>query len=100
MSKPSLMIAIGLPSHHGEAQDEDALDRERDDGDGGDDIATEVIVKVIHRLHRGGPSAVRDLRLTVDALAELADSFMTHDRPRFEEAASEAHDCLHELING
>lgn len=97
MPKPiSLMIAVGMP--HGDSQDEDSLQREQD-GDG-DDIATEVIVKVIHRLHNGKASAVRDVRLFADCLAELADAFMKHDRPRFEEAASEAHDALHELING
>src|SRR5262245_7126281 len=100
MPKPtSIMIAVGMPGHHGE-QDEDSLNRERDDGDGNDDIATEAIVSIIHRLHDGKASAVRDVRLFADALAELCDAFMKHDRQRFEEAAHEAHDALSELING
>ena len=93
------MIAIGMPNPHGGQADEDGLDREQDDN-GGDDIATEVIVKVIHRLHNGKASAVWDARLFADSLLELCDAFMKRDRQRFEEAASEAHDALHELING
>jgi len=91
------MIAIGLPNPHGE-QDEDGLDRERDDGDGDDDIATEVIVSIVHRLHSDKAAGVRAVRLLADALAELCSTYMAHDRSGFEAAAHEAHDCLHELL--
>src|SRR5262249_17380162 len=98
---PSLMIAIGLPHPHGE-QDEDGLDRERDDGGGGDDrdIATEAIVSIVNHLKDSKASAVRDIRRFADSLYELCDAFMERDYHRVGEAASEARDALHELVNG
>src|SRR5262249_61527045 len=84
MPKPtSIMIAVGMPGHHGE-QDEDSLNRECDDGDGNDDIATEAIVSIIHRLHDGKASAVRDVRLFADALAELCEIGRASCRERVE----------------
>jgi hypothetical protein len=96
----SLMIAIGLPGLHGEqGQDEDRLSREQDN-DSDDDIATEAIVSIVHNLHEGGPSAVRDLRLFTQTLEEMCESFMARDRKGFEDAASDARDALENLING
>ena len=99
MPKHGFMIAIGLPSHHGEQQDEDNLNREQD-GEGGDDIATEAICSIVHNLHSGGPSAVRDLRAFTSALEEMCETFMARDRKGFEDAASDARDALEDLIGG
>jgi len=95
--RPTLMIAVGMPGPHGDG-DEDQLDRERDDGGDDDDIATEAICSIVRDLHQRGPDAVRRLRLFADALAELCDAFMKRDRKRFEEAAADACDALHEII--
>jgi hypothetical protein len=100
MPKPtSLMIAIGMP--HAEGQDEDSLNREQAGGDGGEDndIATEAIVSIVHNLHRGGPSAVRDLRKFTAALEAMCEAFMARDRKGFEDAASDARDALEDLIS-
>src|SRR5262249_8075297 len=94
----NLMVAIGLPSHHGEAQDEDGLDREHDSDDSEDDLATEAITSILDDLKTRKASAVRDLRLYIDALAELCDAFMERDYHRVGEAASEARDALHQII--
>ena len=91
------MIAIGLPSHHG-GQDEDGLDRERDDGDGDSDIATEAIVSIVNHLKDAKASAVRDIRAFTSALEDLCDAFMARDYHAVGEAASEARDA-HELIS-
>ena len=97
--KPSLMIAIGLPSHHGEQQDEDSLQREHD-GDGGDDsdIATEAIVSIVNHLKDSKASAVRDIRAFTAALEALCDAFMERDYHGVGEAADTARDALHNLI--
>src|SRR5262245_9942537 len=97
VSRPSLMIAVGLPGHHGE-QDEDNLNRERD-GNGDDDIATEAVCSVVRNLHKGGPSAVRDLRAHANALLELADAWMARDQERIADAASKVCDTLRDLIS-
>jgi hypothetical protein len=106
-NKPGFVIAIGLRPHQlaSEPDDEDHLDRERDQHDhegqdgGDDDIATEAIVSIVHNLHSAGPSAVRDLRAFTAALEEMCDTFMTHDRAGFEEAACHARDALEQMIN-
>jgi hypothetical protein len=99
MPKPtSLMIAIGLPGPHG-AQDEDSLNREQDGGGEDNDIATEAIVSIVHNLHRGGPSAVRDLRKFTAALEAMCEAFMARDRKGLEDAASDARDALEGMIN-
>ena len=97
MPKHGFMIAIGLPSH-GEQQDEDSLNREQDDGNGDDDIATEAICSIVRNLHEGGPSAVRDLRAFTSALEEMCETFMSRDRKGFEDAASDARDALEGLM--
>jgi hypothetical protein len=89
------MIAVGLP--HGEAQDEDSLNREHDDN-GGDDLATEAIVNIVRSLHEGGPSAVRDLRRLTAALEDISSAFMERDHQGLEDAASDARDVLHEML--
>src|SRR5215831_12360055 len=96
---PSLMIAIGLPGHHGEQADEDSLKREHSDDGGDDDLATEAVMSILDDLKTRKASAVRDLRLYIDALAELCDAFMDRDYHRVGEAASEARDALHEIIS-
>jgi len=99
MARPTtLMIAVGLGRPHGDAQDEDGLDRKRDNG-GGDDVATEAIASIVDRLKHSKASAVRDIRLFADALAELCDAFMARDYHRVGDAASEARDRLHDLIS-
>src|SRR5262249_45665531 len=95
---PSLMIAIGLPGHHGEQADEDNLNREQD-GEGGDDLATEAIMSIVNRLHHGKASAVRDLRAFTAALEALCEAFMARDYHAVGDAASDARDALHDLIS-
>src|SRR5262245_41697915 len=96
MPKPSLMIAIGMPSHRGEeSDDEDNLHREQDgNGGNGDDIATEAIVNIVHNLHRGGPLAIRRLRLLARGLEDLCQAVMKKDDYALEEAAADARDAL------
>src|SRR5262245_30780633 len=98
MPKPSLMIAIGLPGPHGEQDDEDHLQRERDDGNGDDgDFATEAIVSIVRNLERGKASAVRDLRKFTAALEDLCDAFMDRDYHAVGDAASYARDALYDI---
>jgi hypothetical protein len=91
---PKLTIEIGAP--HGQAQDEDGLDRERDDNGG--DLATEAILGIVDNLHYGGPSAVRDLRKFTSALEAMCEAFMSRDQGGLEDAASDARDALHTMI--
>ena len=98
MRKPTLMIAVGFPGGpHSEQQDEDLLNREQD-GNGDDDIATEAICSIIEKLHRGGPSAVRDLRRHIQALEEVCRAFMDRDQQGLEDAAAEACDALRDMM--
>jgi hypothetical protein len=98
---------IGLRPHQvaSEQDDEDHLDRERDQHDhegqdgGDDDIAAEAIVSICRHLHQAGPSAVRDIRGFADALYNLCDRFMQHDRAGLEDAAEHACEALHNLIS-
>jgi len=88
----SIAVTVGMP--HAEERDEDNLSREHnDDGDGGDDIAT------VHKLHRGGPSAVRDLRKFTSALEAMCEAFMQRDNHGLEDAASDARDALNDMIS-
>ena len=99
MARPSFMIAIGLPHPHGgEGQDEDTLNREGEDGSD-NDLAAQIMVSIVHRLHRGGPSGVRDLRAFTQALEELADASMAKDAHGFEDAAGDACNALEALIS-
>ena len=101
MRRPaSIMIAVGLPGHHGEeAQHEDGLDRERDDGDGDSDIATEAIMSIVNHLKDGKASAVRDIRAFTAALEALCDALMEKDYHAVGDAADAARDALHNLIS-
>jgi len=58
----------------------------------------EAIVSIVHNLHRGGPSAVRDLRKFTSALEDMCETYMSRDRKGFEDAASDARDALEGLI--
>jgi hypothetical protein len=97
MPKPaSLMIAIGLP--HGEGQDEDSLDRERDgNGDDGD-LATEAVMNIVRNLQDGKAAAVRELRAFTGALEALCDAFMERDYHAVGDAASDARDALNAML--
>ena len=97
--KPTLMIAVGMPGPHGNDDDEDGLDRERDDGDDDSDIATEAICSIVNHLKDNKASAVRDIRAFTAALEDLCDAFMNRDYHRVGEAASDARDALHEIIS-
>ena len=99
LKPPSLMIAIGLPTHHGEQQDEDGLDREHDDDDGESDLATEAVTSIFDDLKTRKASAVRDLRAYTAALEDLCAAFMDRDYHRVGEAASDARDALHAIIS-
>src|SRR5262245_40432118 len=98
------MIAIGLPSPHGE-DDEDNLRRENhsddersQDGDG--DIVEQGIMGIIECLHERGPGAVRQVKLYAQALEAMADAHMSRDDQALEEAASDAYRALHKLVRG
>jgi len=96
---PTLMIAVGLGRPHGEeAQDEDGLDRERDDGDGEDDLATEAVMSIVRNLEHGKASAVRQLRAFTSALEALCQAFMERDYHAVGEAASDARDALTDML--
>ena len=93
-----LTIEIGSP--HGEGQNEDSLNREQDDDDGDfdSDLATEAVMSILDDFKTRKASAVRDLRLYIDALARLCEAFMDRDYHRVGEAASDARDALHAII--
>jgi hypothetical protein len=98
--KTGFMIAImpgGPPGEEG-PQDEDSLSREQDGG-GANDIATETIVSILRRLHRGGPSAIRDLRAFTAALNAMCEASMARDHKGLEESANDAGDALESMIN-
>ena len=105
MHKPvRLMIAIGLPSAHGE-EDEDNLQREdhgdderSQDGDG--DIVEQGIMGILQCLHERGPGAARQVRLYAQALEAMADAHMSRDDQALEEAAADAYRALHQLVRG
>jgi len=100
MAKPSFMVAISLPGHHGEAQDEDNLNREQDDSGGDDgDVATEAILSIVNHLKNAKASAVRDVRAFADSLYKLCDAFMAKDYHAVGDAADAARDALHNLIS-
>jgi hypothetical protein len=97
MPRHGFMIAIGLPHGGQGSQDEDNFNREHDDGDG--DLVTEAICSIVHSLHEGGPSAVRDLRLFTSALEDLCQTHMDKDYAGLEEAATNASEALRNLIS-
>ena len=98
MPKPaSLMIAIGLPGHQGE-QDEDGLDREREDDGGDGDLATEAVLGILDGLKQGKAAAVRNLRAFTSALEALCQAFMERDYHAVGEAASDARDALNDML--
>jgi hypothetical protein len=92
------MIAVGLPGHHGEASDEDQLDRERDDDGGDGDLATEAIVSIVRNLEHGKASAVRQLRAFTSALEAMCEAFMQRDYHGVGDAASDARDALNDML--
>src|SRR5262249_34572443 len=101
--KPAFMIAIGMPSAHGD-EDEDNLRREDGDdersqnGDG--DIVEQGIMGILQCLHERGPGAVRQVKLYAQALEAMADAHMSRDDHALEEAASDAYRALHKLVRG
>jgi hypothetical protein len=98
MPKPALMISVGIPSAHGEGQDEDSLDREQDgNGDDGD-LATEAVMSIVRNLQHGKAAAVRELRAFTAALEALCDAFMERDYHAVGEAASDARDVLNVML--
>ena len=91
------MIAVGMPGHGEDSQDEDQLDREKD-GEGGKDIAEEGICSIAETLIRGGPSAIRSVRLLARGLEDMAQAAMKKDKYALEEAAADACDAMRSLI--
>ena len=91
------MIAVGLGGPHGEA-DEDSLNREPDDSEGGDDLATDAIASIVDHLKHNKASAVRDIRAFTGALEALCQAFMDRDYHAVGDAASDARDALQGLI--
>jgi hypothetical protein len=97
MRKPaSLMIAFSLPGAHGDAPDEDSLNREQGD-DGDDDIAGDATVAIVECLHKG-PSGIRDVRLLARGLEDMAQAVMSHDDKALEDAACDFHEVLSGMI--
>jgi len=97
MRKPTLMIAVGLGGPHGEQQDdEDNLNREREGN--GRDIAEEGICGIAETLVRGGPPAIRAVRLLARGLEDMAQAAMKKDNYALEEAAADACDAMRSLI--
>jgi hypothetical protein len=95
------MIAVGMPSPHGDQQDEDGLDREHSDGGENDnDIASDAIVAMVNHLKDSKASAVRDIRAFTAALEDLCQAFMDKDYHAVGDAADAARDALHNLISG
>jgi hypothetical protein len=91
------MIAIGLP--HGEGQDEDQLDRERDGNGGQDqDIVEEAVCSIAERLVREGPPMIRAVRLLARAYEDMAQAAMKKDHHALEEAAADACDAMRLVI--
>jgi hypothetical protein len=91
------MIAIGLP--HGEGQDEDQLDRERDGNGGQDqDIVEEAVCSIAERLVREGPPMIRAVRLLARAYEDMAQAAMKKDHHALEEAAADACDAMRTVI--
>ena len=97
MRRPVPTIAVMIEMPHGEAQDEDNLSREQDDN-GGDDKAAEWIVELVHALKREGPPAIRLMRLFTQALEAMCDAVMARDDAALEDAASDAHKALSEMM--
>src|SRR5262245_64355698 len=80
MRRPaSIMIAVGMPGPHGGEQDgdEDNLQREREGN--GRDIAEEGICGIAETLVRGGPPAIRAVRLLARGLEDMAQAAMKKD---------------------
>src|SRR5262249_449387 len=94
---PTIAVMIGMP--HGEQgpQDQDSLNREQDD-DGGNDDAAEWIVELVHALKREGTPAIRLMRLFTQALEAMCDAVMARDDAALEDAASDAHKALSEMM--
>src|SRR5262245_63427789 len=93
MRRPaSIMIAVGFPGGpHGDQQDEDGLDRERGDDNGGEgDQATELIESILSHLQHRKSGAVRLLRAFAAALEDMCDGFMEKDYHRVGDAADAA----------
>jgi len=99
MRKPTLMIAVGMPGPHGNDDDEDGLDRERDDGGDNSDLATDAIMSIVNHLKDSKASAVRDIRAFTAALEDLCQAFMDRDYHAVGDAADAARDALHNLIS-
>ena len=94
---PTIAVMIGMP--HGEEgpQDEDSLNREQDDNSGNDEAA-DWIVELMHALKREGPPAIRLMRLFTQALEAMCDAVMARDDAALEDAASDAHKALNEMM--
>jgi len=102
MPRPtSIMIAFGMPSLHGDdQQDEDGLDREHGGDNGGEgDPATEAIESILSHLQHRKSGAVRLLRAFAAALEDLCQAFMDKDYHAVGDAADAARDALHNLIS-
>ena len=99
MRKPTLMIAVGLPGPHSNDDDEDSLNRERDDGGDDSDLATDAIISIVNHLKDSKASAVRDIRAFSAALEDLCQAFMDRDYHAVGDAADAARDALHNLIS-
>jgi len=91
------MLAIGLPHPNG-GDDEDSLDRESNGGDDNDgDVAMTAVCNLVHRLHEGGPSAVRDIRQFISSLEGLCEAHMDRDPAGMEDAAHDVYVALRSL---
>src|SRR5215813_5065272 len=71
----SIMIAVGLPGHHGEPQDEDSLNREQvDDG------PTDTLELLFERLKQGDEVAAHSAMAIARCIQEMAHQAARGDK--------------------
>jgi hypothetical protein len=98
--KPTLMIAVGIPSAHGEDDEDDPRIKSGDeqDGNGKQDIVEEAVCSIAERLIRDGPPMIRAVRLLARAYEDMAQAAMKKDHHALGEAAADACDAMRSVI--
>src|SRR5262245_6432713 len=92
-----ISIMVGMPSplahEDDEPRDEDHLSRERDDDHEDGNIPDYIVLSIARVLQRGGPTAIRSVRLFARHVEDMAQAAMSKDSVALEEAASDAADA-------
>src|SRR5262245_28839401 len=93
----TVAIMFGLPSplahEDDEPRDEDYLSRERDDDHEDSNVPDYIVLSIARVLQRGGPSAIRAVRLFARHVEDMAQAAMSKDSAALEEAADDAADA-------